>query len=97
MIAPDMFMVLAVGLMMLLAMFIPWVGVFVSDRVVGLFRRLGGGPVELSGRRGGDCYFVSNQLCGRAWSDVVCRALHLVCYVERMVSCPIDWFPVLCR
>ena len=34
--------------------------------------------------------FVSNQLCGRAWSDAVCRALHLVRFDERMVSCPID-------
>ena len=60
MIVPGMLMVLAVGFMMLLAMFIPWVGIFVSDCVVGLLRRLGEGPVELSGRRGGDCYFVSN-------------------------------------
>ena len=36
MIAPGMFMVLAVGLMMLLAMFIPWVDMLESGRVVGL-------------------------------------------------------------
>ena len=36
MIAPGMFMVLVVGLMMLLAMFIPWVDMLESGRVVGL-------------------------------------------------------------
>ena len=97
MIVPGMFMALAVGFMMLLAMFIPWVDRLESDRVVGLLKRLGEGLVELSGRRGGDCYFVLNLTYGRAWSDVVCRTLHLVRYVERMASCPIDWFPVLCR
>ena len=60
MIVPGMFMALAVGFMMLLAMFIPWVGILVNDRVVGLLRRFGEGLIELSGRRGGDCYFVAN-------------------------------------
>ena len=36
MIAPAMFMVLAVGLMAWLAMFIHWVDMLESDRVVGL-------------------------------------------------------------
>ena len=60
MIVPGMFMALAVDFMMLLAMFIPWVGILVNDRVVGLLRRFGEGLIELSGRRGGDCYFVAN-------------------------------------
>ena len=65
MIVPGMFMALAVGFMMLLAMFIPWVDRLESDRVVGLLKRLGEGLVELSGRRGGDCYFVSLNLRSR--------------------------------
>ena len=60
MIVPGMFMVLAVGFMMLLAMFIPWVDMLESGRVVGLLRRFGEGPIELSGRRGGDCFLVAN-------------------------------------
>ena len=56
MIVPGILMALALSFMMLLAMFIPRVGVFMSDRVVGLFRRLAEGPGEVSGSRGGDCH-----------------------------------------
>ena len=49
MIAPGMFMVLAVGLMVWLAMFIPWVDMLESDRVVGL--RKNTSSFRMSGRQ----------------------------------------------
>ena len=49
MIEPGMFMVLAVGLMVWLAVFIPWVDMLESDRVVGL--RTSTSSFRMSGRQ----------------------------------------------
>ena len=71
MIAPGMFMVLAVGLMVWLAMFIPWVDMLESDRVVGLRKNTEFQDV-------GEATIRGNGLCGREWDDVICRAYGFV-------------------
>ena len=74
MIVPGMFMVLAVDFMILLAMFIPWVGMLESGRVVGLEK----GPSSYLDVGEATAFLLQTNFCGRAWNNVVCRTLHLV-------------------
>ena len=72
MIAPGMFMALAVGLMVWPAMFIPWVDMLESDRVVGFEEE------HTEFQDVGEATIRGNGLRGREWDDVICRAYGFV-------------------